>query len=309
MEGEISAVVADALEHAKSAGLRYVNVAHLENGIQRLKRGQGLPLRLPRREDDPGRRARAAQEARDPPRLDRGVDLAFAARPHPGRGPRRARAQAVPLPRRLALRARRDQVRPAGRLRQGAARDKTSRPTRPASPGPAAREGARDRGRADGGDDDARRQRGVRAREPVVRTDHAARSPRQARGVDAQVPVQGQERQDALAHRRRPAAGEDRQGVPGHPGAGPVPVRRRGGPAGQRGLRRPQRLPARDRGRRAVGEDLPHVGRDGARSDRAARGSRGGRDRRPRWSRSSSRWRSSSGTRRRCAGSPTSIPG
>ena len=42
MEGELSAVVADALEHAKSAGLRYVNVAHLENGIQRLKSGKGF---------------------------------------------------------------------------------------------------------------------------------------------------------------------------------------------------------------------------------------------------------------------------
>jgi DNA topoisomerase IB len=68
---------------------------------------------------------------------------------------------------------------------------------------------------------------------------------------------------------RRPAAGEDRQGVPGHPGAGPLPVRRRGGPAGQRRLGRPQRLPARDLGRRAVGEDLPHLGGDRARAGRA----------------------------------------
>jgi len=42
MEGEVSAVVADALEHAKSAGLRYVNVTHLERGIRRLKSGKSF---------------------------------------------------------------------------------------------------------------------------------------------------------------------------------------------------------------------------------------------------------------------------
>jgi DNA topoisomerase-1 len=42
MAEEISAVVADALEHAKSAGLRYVNVTPLERGIRRLKSGKGF---------------------------------------------------------------------------------------------------------------------------------------------------------------------------------------------------------------------------------------------------------------------------
>src|SRR5678815_3590565 len=42
MAEELSAVVADALEHAKSAGLRYVNVTHLERGIRRLKSGKGF---------------------------------------------------------------------------------------------------------------------------------------------------------------------------------------------------------------------------------------------------------------------------
>ena len=42
MTEEVSAIVADALEHAKSAGLRYVNVTHLERGVRRLKSGKGF---------------------------------------------------------------------------------------------------------------------------------------------------------------------------------------------------------------------------------------------------------------------------
>jgi len=39
---EISPLVAEAVDAAKSAGLRYVNVTHLAPGIRRLKRGKGF---------------------------------------------------------------------------------------------------------------------------------------------------------------------------------------------------------------------------------------------------------------------------
>ena len=66
MAEELSAVVADALEHAKSAGLRYVNVTHLERGIQPAEERQGLPLRRPRRHGRSGTRpsSRASASSR-----------------------------------------------------------------------------------------------------------------------------------------------------------------------------------------------------------------------------------------------------
>ena len=73
----------------------------------------------------------------------------------------------------------------------------------------------------------------------LVRPDHAARPPRRSsRRSTLRFQLPRQERQGARDRRVVDrAAGEDRQGVPGHSRAGSVPVRRRGGPAGRTSAR------------------------------------------------------------------------
>ena len=91
-------------------------------GIRRRRRGRGFGLR--RRGRRPRRRAggaRADRRAGDPARVGGRVDLPVSERAPPGDGHRRRRAQAVPLPRRLAYAARRGEVRRHGPVREGAA--------------------------------------------------------------------------------------------------------------------------------------------------------------------------------------------
>ncbi len=67
--------VAESIEAAKAAGLRYVSDAR--PGIRRQRRGQGLPLSRPRGQGDPRPRHAAADRlAGDPPGVDRRLDLA-----------------------------------------------------------------------------------------------------------------------------------------------------------------------------------------------------------------------------------------
>ena len=143
--------------------------------------------------------ARAHPRARDTAGVDERVDLRGRARPPAGHRPRRPRAQAVPLPRRLARAARRHEVRPHARVRLDAAAParadrERSRPARPAA-----------RARARGGrpsrrrDADPRRQRGVPARRtaPSARR-RCARGTRRWRAAH-HGGVQGQVRQAAAA--------------------------------------------------------------------------------------------------------------
>ena len=78
------------------------------------------------------RRDRADQGARDPAGLDRRLDLPVGQRPHPGHRPGRPRPQAVPLPPALARGARREQVRPADRVRPTLPAIRAARRRRPA---------------------------------------------------------------------------------------------------------------------------------------------------------------------------------
>ena len=170
--------------------------------------------------------------------------------PHPGDGPRRARAQAVPLPPALARGARRDEVRPHDRVRRGAARASARAST--ATSRVAACRARRCSPPSCGSSSTTlhpRRQRGVRARQRLVRPDHAAHAPRRAcAGSTAPLPVPRQERQ--VEHEvgvERPRASRDRPALPGPARAGALPVRRRRRRAHAIGPRRRERLPARDR--------------------------------------------------------------
>ncbi len=111
----------------------------------------------------------------------------------------------------------------------------------------AAREGAGDRGLAARGDGDPRRQRGVRARERLLRPHHAAGRARRGQGRDDQVPLPRQERQGPRRRGPRQAAGADRQGQPGLARRAPLRVRRRRRHAAPGALRGRQRLPPGDR--------------------------------------------------------------
>ena len=91
-------------------------------GIRRVRRGRGFGYVDERRRAR--RRARGAgadRRARDPARLGGRLDLPVPERAPPGDRHRRRRAQAVPLPRRLARAPRRAEVRRHGAVREGAA--------------------------------------------------------------------------------------------------------------------------------------------------------------------------------------------
>ena len=135
-------------------------------GLRRRRAGKGFRYRGRRRPAGPRPRDPAAdQGAGDPAGVDRRLDLPVAPRAHPGHGPRREGAQAVPLPSPLARGARRDQVRPHARLRP---RPRAVRAADRRRPGPARAcraKGAGHRRPPAGDDADPRRQRGVRPRQ------------------------------------------------------------------------------------------------------------------------------------------------
>ena len=152
-------------------------------------------------------------------------------RPPPGDRPRRARPQAVPLPPALARGARRDQVRADARLRARCCRA-SARASRPdlARPGLPAREGAGDRRAAARDHADPRRQRGVRAAEPLVRPDDAAR-PRTSTVSRRAACASASAARAACDHVDRPARPRGSARIVKRcqdlPGPGAVPVRRR----------------------------------------------------------------------------------
>ncbi len=96
---------------------------------------------------------------------------------------------------------------------------------------PATGAGAGDRRPSAGEHPDPRGQRRVPASEQVVRADHVAESPRGHQRARRCASTSGQARHRAQRHPDRPPAIKDHQAVPGHPGPGVVPVRRRRGPA------------------------------------------------------------------------------
>ena len=133
------AAPADPVLAAKEAGLRYAD--DRRPGITEARPGKAF-----RYLDAEGRPIRdeetlaADQEPGHPAGLDRRLDLALAAGPHPGDRPRRQGAQAISLPPPLAHRARREQVRSDDRLRPRPCRGSASDLERDlALPGPAAR--------------------------------------------------------------------------------------------------------------------------------------------------------------------------
>ena len=162
---------------ARAAGLRYSSDE--EPGISRRKAGRGFTYRTARGGDVAGERQLARIRALgDSARVDERVDLRRRARAPAGDGTRRPRAQAVPLPPRLAHAPRRDEVRPHAGVRHDAAARARADRERPGPPRPAARARARGGRPSRRRDPDPRRQRAVPARERVVRRDDDARAAR-----------------------------------------------------------------------------------------------------------------------------------
>ncbi len=191
------------------------------------------------------------------------MDLHQAQRPCAGHRPRRAEAQAVPLPRRLGAGARRRQVRADHRLRPGLAALAPAPAPRPGVARLPARQGAGDGGGADGRDPGPRRQCRIRAQQPLLWPHHAAQPApgiRQGRPRAAEVPRQG--RAGARHRGRRRASGQADSRLPAIARAGAVPVPRRRRPAAASGFGRGQRLSARGDGRALHRQGLPHLGRD-----------------------------------------------
>ena len=101
-------------------------------GIRRKRHGSGFSyVDDDGRADRRARRARADRRAGDPARVGGRLDLPLPERPPAGDGHRRRRAQAVPLPRRLARAARPREVRRHGALRPRAAAAARARRRRP----------------------------------------------------------------------------------------------------------------------------------------------------------------------------------
>ena len=319
---------ADPPAAARAAGLRYVDCS--QPGLRR--RRTGKKVRVGKRwvpafvfEDASGR------VVRDRDDLERIRALAIPPawtdvwicptprRPHPGHRPRRARAASSTATTRAGARS---ATRPStsrmiafgealpAHPRAGSTRDL-------ALPGPAAREGAGG-GRAAARDHpDPRRQRRVRARERVLRPDHAARPARRAssgsklrfrfRGKSGKSRTRSTSRDRRLARvvrRCQDLPGQELFQYLDDDGRAPRPIE----------LGRRQRLPARDRRRRrspprtsAPGPAPCWPPRRSASSRRSTvRGRRPSKQRRPR---RSSRSRRGWATRRPSAASATSTPG
>ena len=202
---------------AEEAGLRYVTDA--VPGIRRRRAGQGLHLLGAdgsRIADADASTGSAASPSRRP------GPTSGSARPRgapPGHRPRRARPQAVPLPPALARGPRRREVRAAGRVRARAA----------PHPPPADRD-LRARGlprekvlalvvRLLEADAHPRRQRGVRAREPLLRALDAARPPRRrcagTRSTSRSAASRGKEHEIGVRDRRLARLVKRCQDLPG----------------------------------------------------------------------------------------------
>ena len=209
------------------AGLRYVSdeVA----GHRAAALGQGVPLPRPGRPRRArSRHAGAHPRARDPARMDARCGSARATTATCRPRTRRAAAQAVPLsPRAGARCATRPSTGAWSRSPRALPRIRRARAARPRAAGPAAREGARDGGAPARDHAHPRRQRGVRARERVVRPHHAARAPGAGQRRQAQLPLSRQERRAARHRAHRPAPRRNRAPHAGPARRGAVPVRRR----------------------------------------------------------------------------------
>ena len=99
LRSHVSSAVAPELS-ARAAGLRYVSDD--KPGISRRKRGKGFSYRDAQGKPVAARRVAEIKALAIPAGVDGRVDLPLAQRPPAGHGARRARAQAVPLPPRVA---------------------------------------------------------------------------------------------------------------------------------------------------------------------------------------------------------------
>ena len=222
--GSHAAVAAQA---AGEAGLRYVSDSDA-GAATRARRATASCIegrRQPRRRRGDAARIRALAI---PPAWTDVWICPKSARPPAGDRPRRARPQAVPLPRAVERRARRRQVRSRDRVRRGAAAAAPTPAARPQGARTPAREGAGDRRRGAGRNPDPRRQPGVRAQQPLVRADDAAQPPRRIRARRSRtVPFPRQGRAGARRRARRCAPGAAGAPLPAAAGPGAVPVPRR----------------------------------------------------------------------------------
>ena len=157
---------------------------------------------------------------------------------------------------------------PARRIR--APRERDLRATRPA-----ARKGARHRGAAAGDDAHPRRQRGVRAQQRLLRSDHAARPPGPDRRLAVSIRLSRQERRRTRDRRstipRSRASCDACRDLPGQELFHYVDD---DGAARDDRLRRRERLPPRDRRRGFHRQGFPHLGRHRAGRPRRCRNSR-----------------------------------
>ena len=222
-------------------GLRYV----CDSGPAIPRRRAGKGFALFRCEGQAGRERRHASAhtlARHPAGMDRCLDLRVGERAHSGDRPRRQRAQAIQISRRISRGARAIEIRALVRVRRGAADDpgdgrRAHEPARAA-----AREGSGD-GRASLGEDaDPRRQRRICAKQSELWTHHSQKRSRRGRGLRGSFPVHGQERQAMVARDARPARGADRPGLPGAAWTGSSAIFQRGEGVARGLVRRRQRL-------------------------------------------------------------------
>src|SRR5581483_6959179 len=150
----------------------------------------------------------------------------------------------------------------------GARDDPAPHRGRPAQTRSSAREGARRGGAAAREDADSRRQRGVRARKPLLRVDDDARSARADQRIESALRVPRQERRQARGRSRGSPPRAHRQGVPRPARLRAVPVHRRGRRASGDRLGGCQRVLEADHRPALHREGLPHVGRHGPRRRR-----------------------------------------
>ena len=188
----------------------------------------------------------------------------------PGDGSRRAWPKTAPIPPEVAPGARREQVRPDCRFRDGSSPDPQSRGARPSAEGASQGKG-RGHDRPPARDDlHPHRKRGVREAEQLLRPDHAPRPPRRRQGIDRAVSLQRQKRRRGRPGCHRPPNRARDQELRGAARSETLPVHRRRGGAADGDVRRCERVSATGEWRRLHGEGLPHLGRHGARARGAA---------------------------------------
>ncbi len=213
----------------------------------------------------------AHQQAGDPAGLYRRLDLPTRGRSSAGDGARRAWAQAISLSRRLARLSRCRQVRAAAGLRGSAAVGARGDHRPFGGAGPVARKDAGDGGLPAGRDAGARGQRGVCARQPVLRAHDVAQSARRGPRQHGALSVSRQERCGARRVGIGPAPGAHHPALRRSAGAGIVPVHRRSWRAPCGRFHRCECLLTGDFRRGFHGEGLPHLGRQRAGAGSAAR--------------------------------------